>query len=215
MFDLEIYEKLSAPFESIKEREGHKGQVYLYIPITDIIKRLNDVFGLNWNFEILREEVHYDNEQYTVTNKTITIEEGNSETATPAKTFERTVNESKQKAKNITTLGRISIRDKEGNVWIKEAWGSQEVKWKADSSGMLNLGNDKKGAASDALKKCAELMGVALDISLMATTEQIQTIISLFKNMNAPNIPEQEELANMSGLEAVKLISELKKRIAA
>jgi hypothetical protein len=213
MFDMKTYEKLSAPFDSIKEREGHKGAVYLYIAVTDIVKRLNDVFGLNWNFEILREEVHYDNEQYNVTRRTVLTNPARDNE--PEKIDEKIINESKQRAKNITTLGRISIKDSEGNVWIKEAWGSQEIKWRTDDGTMLNLGNDKKGAASDALKKCAELMGVALDISLMATKEQIQTIISLFKSMNAPNIPEHEELMNMSGLEALKLISELKKRIDA
>jgi hypothetical protein len=208
-FSKEIYEKLSAPFDTIKERQGHGDQVYLYIAVTDIVKRLNDVFGLNWNFEIIREEVYYDNEQFNVTRRTLESEaEGEDK---KGKVVENITNESKQKAKNITTLGRISIRDDQGNIWAKEAWGSQEVKWKTDG-GMLNLGNDKKGAASDALKKCAELMGVALDVSLNASKEQISTICTLLREMGAPE-PSHEDFATMGGLEAAKLIGELTKRL--
>jgi hypothetical protein len=206
-FSKEIFEKLSAPFDTIKEREGHKGQVYLYVTINDIIQRLNEVFGLNWNFEILREEILYDNEEYNVTNKVTSHEE------TSGKITERTTHESKQKAKNVTILGRLSVRDDDGVLWIKESWGSQDIKWFSDKSEMLNLGNDKKGAVSDALKKCAELLGVALNISLSASKEQIHTIISLSKEIKIPTIPTYEDLSTISALEATKIISELQKRV--
>lgn len=50
------------------------------------------------------------------------------------------------------------------NVIIKEQFGRKDVKMMKDKSAVLDLGNDIKGATSDALKKCASLLGIASDI---------------------------------------------------
>jgi Rad52/22 family double-strand break repair protein len=47
---------------------------------------------------------------------------------------------------------------------IKEQYGSQPIEYMRDGVRPVSLGDARKGAASDALKKCASLLGVALDI---------------------------------------------------
>jgi hypothetical protein len=44
-------------------------------------------------------------------------------------------------------------------------WGGQQIKMKRDGSGPLDLGDEFKGASSDALKKAAQALGVALDLA--------------------------------------------------
>lgn len=69
--------------------------------------------------------------------------------------------------KEVHCLGRlmahITLPDGSTRTIIKEEWGGQ--KCNTNSSGVITeLANDKKGAGSDALKKCATLLGVALNL---------------------------------------------------
>jgi hypothetical protein len=47
----------------------------------------------------------------------------------------------------------------------RQQYGSQKIKRKRDSGNILDIGFDYKGAATDALKKCASLIGVGLYLS--------------------------------------------------
>lgn len=213
--DLEsAYNKLSRPFDTIAEREGAGGKTYRYIPITEIIKRINDVFGLRWGFEILREELHFDQEKLEITRRISKDAVDGEITASQRNIDERITHEAKQKPKSITTLCRITIRDENGIAYSKEAWGSQEVKYRTDNS-LLNIGNDKKGATSDALKKCAELMGVALELDALCNGPQRKDIIKLMKMLKAPEIPTDESLIGYSFLDAENLISQLMETLEA
>jgi hypothetical protein len=65
----------------------------------------------------------------------------------------------------VWVQGRITIRDKEGKPRIiKEQFGRADIKFRKDGKGMLDYGNDLKSASTDALKKCASLLGIASDI---------------------------------------------------
>lgn len=57
--------------------------------------------------------------------------------------------------------GRLTVRTKHGTI-IKEQFGSAQVK--RSNGSITSLGDDLKAAASDALKKCASLLGLALDL---------------------------------------------------
>ena len=57
----------------------------------------------------------------------------------------------------VWVLGRLSACGV-----IKEQFGSSEIKRRRETREVIDIGNDLKAAASDALKKCASLMGVGL-----------------------------------------------------
>ena len=59
---------------------------------------------------------------------------------------------------HISCLGCLTIETTEGKTIQKQQWGSQVLKAK------MEMGDAMKGAASDALKKCASLFGVAADV---------------------------------------------------
>lgn len=59
--------------------------------------------------------------------------------------------------------GRLTVRNG-GNVITKTQFGCQPIEYLKDSDTPVSLGDAYKGAASDALKKCASLLGVALDL---------------------------------------------------
>lgn len=61
--------------------------------------------------------------------------------------------------KEVSVLGRITIHDhKNGYSVKKEQWGQSDIQ---DN---VPLGDTRKAAATDAMKKCASLFGVALDV---------------------------------------------------
>ena len=61
----------------------------------------------------------------------------------------------------VFVRGRLTVRTKSG-VIVKEQFGSSSVK--RSGSQITSLGDDLKAASSDALKKCASLLGLALDL---------------------------------------------------
>ena len=82
----------------------------------------------------------------------------------------------------VVVKGILRGRVQHEGQWVeivKTQFGRAEVKWKMTGSGdgrrkeidpftqspiPLDFGNDMKAASSDALKKCASLMGVAADV---------------------------------------------------
>lgn len=68
-----------------------------------------------------------------------------------------------KKTKNIVTKGTLTILTRESARSVTQ-YGSSEVKMKTSGDGVVDLGDDFKAAASDALKKCASMMGVARDV---------------------------------------------------
>jgi hypothetical protein len=109
---------LTAPFKN--ETKDPRG--FTYIPVEDVIERLNLVLGEGgWSFEC--ELVHVDEHRVAVKGR-------------------------------LSALGVV-----------KEQFGGQNLNKNKDGFA-FDLGNDMKGAASDALKKCAQQIGVGLYIPL-------------------------------------------------
>lgn len=70
-----------------------------------------------------------------------------------------------KEADHVWVLGKLTVRNPEGNRSItKTQFGRSEIKFKKDSDKHVDYGNDLKAAASDALKKCASMLGIARDI---------------------------------------------------
>ena len=63
----------------------------------------------------------------------------------------------------VKVRGTLTVR-LNGQAVIKTQFGCQPVEMKRDGSAPVSIGDCYKGAASDALKKCASLLGVALDL---------------------------------------------------
>lgn len=66
---------------------------------------------------------------------------------------------------HIWVKGRLTVRGtKPGESISKMQFGRAEVKYLKNTKQMLDYGNDLKAASTDALKKCASLLGIASDI---------------------------------------------------
>ena len=64
----------------------------------------------------------------------------------------------------VWVLGKLTVKDDHGHSISKSQFGRADIKYKKDSKIMLDFGNDLKAATTDALKKCASLLGIASDI---------------------------------------------------
>lgn len=64
----------------------------------------------------------------------------------------------------VVVKGRLTVLLPDGRTIVKEQFGRCEVKFKKGTKDFLDFGNDVKGAASDALKKCASEFGLFRDI---------------------------------------------------
>lgn len=65
--------------------------------------------------------------------------------------------------KQVIVKGKLTLR-LQGETVVKMQYGRADVKFKRSDNLPLDLGNDLKAAATDALKKCASEFGVAADI---------------------------------------------------
>ncbi len=77
--------------------------------------------------------------------------------------------ESLLKIKHVVVKGTLTILFSDGTFMSREQFGGATVKfYKSTHKSMpglpMDLGNDYKSAASDALKKCASLLGIAQDV---------------------------------------------------
>ncbi len=66
-------------------------------------------------------------------------------------------------ANQVLVKGKLTCRSA-GREIIKMQYGRADIKYRKDTKDPLDLGNDFKAAATDALKKCASELGVAADV---------------------------------------------------
>jgi hypothetical protein len=115
---------LAEPFSEEMERTRIKGGISLiYLPISEVINRLNKVLGV-----VRRDDVDTDE---IVAHVSLTA-----------------------------SIGDVTV--------IKHGFGGSSVKRQKKDNKPLDLGNDFKGAVSDALKKAAQLLGVGLYLARSA-----------------------------------------------
>lgn len=63
----------------------------------------------------------------------------------------------------VIVKGKLSCKTKTGYI-IKMQYGRKEIARQKKNNKPLDIGNDLKAAASDSLKKCASMIGIASDI---------------------------------------------------
>jgi hypothetical protein len=120
--DSELSTALSAPFPKEVERSLDKGGATLtYIPVSEVIVRLNDVFGpLGWSYTLVKCERDVLDPDFLVAHVSMTV----------------------------------------GDI-TRDGVGGQKIK-RMKSGDIVDLGDEYKGAVSDALKKAAQSFGVGL-----------------------------------------------------
>ena len=125
---------LSEPFPRELERTLRKGGTDLiYIPISEVIVRLNKVFGvMGWSSEIIKCERDALDPDFIVAHVRLSVSRYGSEFFSP------------------------SIH--------KDGFGGQKIK-RTKQGEIVDLGDEFKGAVSDALKKAAQQFGVGLYLS--------------------------------------------------
>jgi hypothetical protein len=120
--DSELLTELSKPFPREVERQLDKGGVTLtYIPVSEVIARLNDVFGpLGWSYTQISCDRDALDPDFLVAHVRMTV----------------------------------------GDI-TRDGVGGQKIK-RMKSGDIVDLGDEYKGAVSDALKKAAQSFGVGL-----------------------------------------------------
>lgn len=65
----------------------------------------------------------------------------------------------------VWVKGKLTVKSPKGDTITKSQFGRAEIKFmKGSTTQMVDFGNDLKAAATDSLKKCASLLGIASDI---------------------------------------------------
>ena len=100
------------------------GGTWDYVSGGYVRKVLNLMFGWDWDFEVVSEQVV---------------------------------------GKQVIVKGKLTCRVNNRQI-VKMQFGCKEVICRSGTETPLNLGNDFKAAATDALKKCAAELGIAADI---------------------------------------------------
>ena len=120
--DSELSTALSAPFPKEVERSLDKGGATLtYIPVSEVIVRLNDVLGVfGWSYTLVKCERDVLDPDFLVAHVSMTV----------------------------------------GDI-TRDGVGGQKIK-RMKSGDIVDLGDEYKGAVSDALKKAAQSFGVGL-----------------------------------------------------
>lgn len=77
-------------------------------------------------------------------------------------TFEVTEHGFNAEADELWVLGKLLVYSGDGRVVSRQQFGSNKIKRARSTGTPLDLGFDLKAAATDALKKCASLIGVGL-----------------------------------------------------
>lgn len=125
------YDALKKEFPQSTIKQVNKGGTSLdYVPIAEVINRLNVVLGVDaWgeqDTQVWRDGEYGD---------------------------------------WVLARTTVWVRDSKGQVSTKTGYGGQKIKMKKDGSGPVDLGDEYKGAHSDAFKKACTKLGVALHLA--------------------------------------------------
>lgn len=127
MSNQSIYQQLSESFPKEMERTVNKGGAALvYVPISEVINRMNRVFGVDkWSYTIVKCERDVTDQDFVIAHVRV----------------------------QYFPDASVSV--------TREGFGGQKIK-RTKQGAVLDLGDEFKGAISDALKKAAQAFGVGL-----------------------------------------------------
>lgn len=139
----------------IEERPARGGRMVKYVPGFRFIQRLNDCFGFLWSHRVIS---HFEKDGHIVSLDQVKVQ-------IPRRTVTR---EYPDGMKETIQFDGLEV--------VKEQFGSSEVKrYSSDAKDkrgnithhkgdIIDLGDDYKGASTDAMKKCATGFGMFLDV---------------------------------------------------
>jgi recombination DNA repair RAD52 pathway protein len=148
---MNIYQQLTDPFPQEMERSLNKGGANLtYIPVSEVINRLNKVIGVDkWSYSV----------------------------------------KSWQQLGNSIVAHVTLTADIDGNVISRDGVGGQKIKMTKQGE-PVDIGDEVKGAVSDALKKAAQAFGVGLYLARSEDAMEIEQVIEAAANVD----PEAEKV---------------------
>jgi hypothetical protein len=148
---MNMYQQLTEPFPQEMERSLNKGGANLtYIPVSEVINRLNKVVGVDkWSYSV----------------------------------------KSWQQLGNAIVAHVTLIAEIEGNTVTRDGVGGQKIKMTKQGE-PLDIGDEVKGAVSDALKKAAQAFGVGLYLARSEDAMEIEQVIEAAANID----PEAEKV---------------------
>ncbi len=133
--DKQQVDQLSEPFPQ-EQLRYHKAKGLTYVAVAEVLARLNRILGPgNWNTEILGTETF-----------------GVHETETGI--YPEWV------VAKVRLYGEV-----DGQTFSFDGIGGQQVKFLSSKKGPVDIGDEFKGAVSDAIKKAAQSLGVALNLA--------------------------------------------------
>lgn len=157
----DLVDMLTAPTPSewIEERPARGGTMVKYVPGFRFIHRLNDCFGFLWSHTNIG---HFEKDGHIVSLDQIKVQ-------IPGRTIIREYEDDNGRpVKETVRFDGLEI--------VKEQFGSSEVKRYSSATkdkhgnvihkagDIIDLGDDYKGASTDAMKKCATGFGMFLDV---------------------------------------------------
>lgn len=177
------------PKKHIYERPAKGGGKWQYVTGTYFKKVLNLMFGWDWDFEIMDEIVNMEAAQVIIKGR-LTIRTGN-------RTIVRM-----QYGRQDLKFKNDFLLDKEGN----KVTGTNGYPKKFKTTIPLDLGNDLKGAATDALKKCASELGIASDVYAPKEYKEI----SIIEDAEPRNLEEMKPLVdNCNNVDELQILFDM------
>lgn len=172
------------PKEMIKRRPGKGGKTFSYVPHGYVTAQLNRAFGFDWDFEIVPNGK----------GELFSVLEGEAKDSRPG---------------SVLVHGKLTVRIRDPHdvrqviaTITKSSTGEKEI-----IKGMT-WGGLVKSAESDAFKKCASRLGVALDLYWQDTDEDylsegdVRKARSLLTEHPGMSLPEFRDAMGVSMAEA-------------
>lgn len=187
----------ATPKRYVHERPAKGGGKWKYVTGGYVKKQLNLLFGFNWDFIIVNREIIWEAKQVIVEGKLVCRTGGHTITKTQ---FGRA--DIKFKTDYVYTV----VENKEG-VPVKTKVRDENGKpARQATSEPLDLGNDLKAAATDALKKCASELGIAADIY---NAEEFRAVKVLSVKEQKHKEEEERILRGIENCDTVEQLSEV------
>jgi len=151
------YEIASRYFPEGDHRTDLRGGVeIMYVEGDKVISRANEAFVYGWDFEIMDSGINEDADEAWVRGRVTVWRPVQEQTIVITDTTD---------SNGVTTRSQVTTYATRIVPVRREQYGSQKLKRARSTGKILDIGFDLKGAATDCLKKCWTLMGIALYLS--------------------------------------------------
>jgi hypothetical protein len=150
----DVYQSLSEPFPQEMVKRLNKGGANLtYIPISEVINRMNKVIGVeNWSFNV--------------------------------KTWQQV---------GTSIVAHVIVHAKINDTMVsRDGVGGQKIKMSKQGD-PIDIGDEVKGAVSDALKKAVQTLGIGLYLARSEEAIEIEQVMDAYISPVPQSAPAQSE----------------------